>query len=157
VGRKKDSPIIIFLAVDVPVAGEASQLGVQRELALAALEAGGVPLPVHRQEVVSVLDAAPAAGARRPVQHGGAPQAGARRGDGAFDGLALLQHLDGGGRGSRLALRGATWRHKKLRKVADTVLTRRGGESVTVRLEVVRGGARMVGATYWRESVGRRH
>jgi hypothetical protein len=27
---------------------------------------------------------------------------------------------------------------KKLRKVADTVLTRRGGESVTVRLEVVR-------------------
>ncbi|KAJ8890636.1 hypothetical protein PR048_010145 [Dryococelus australis] len=58
--------------LDVAVAREAGDLGVERPPALAAAQAGGVPAAVHRQQVVAVSDAQAAAGARhRPLVVGG--------------------------------------------------------------------------------------
>lgn len=79
------SPVVILFAVYVSIPRKASQLRVQWQLALAAFQAVRMPLSVHRQEVVPVVDAASAAGARRRVQ-ASAPET--RR-------LTLLQHSDG--------------------------------------------------------------
>lgn len=73
-------PVVVLLAVDVSVAGEARELGGEGQLAVAAAEAGRVPLPVRRQEEVAVADAASAARAASRLQSG--PRQ-----------LALLQHL----------------------------------------------------------------
>lgn len=59
-------PIVILLAVDVSVPGEAGDLPVQGVPAVAALQAGRVPPPVHRLQVEPVCDPASTA-----CTHGG--------------------------------------------------------------------------------------
>lgn len=56
-------PIVVLLAVDVPVASETGDLSVEGCVALAALEAGRVPLPVDRRQVEPVHDPPAASGA----------------------------------------------------------------------------------------------
>lgn len=58
-------PVVVLLAVDAAVLAEARELGLQVQLALAALEAAHVPLLVHGQKVVAVRDLPAAAGAQR--------------------------------------------------------------------------------------------
>lgn len=63
-------PVVVLLAVDATVLAEAGELGLQVEFALAALEAAHVPLFVHGQQVVSVRDLPPTAGAQRDTLAG---------------------------------------------------------------------------------------
>lgn len=57
------SPIVIFLAVDVAIPGEARDFAVESVSTLAALEAGGVPSPVDRLKIEAIGDPQAAAGA----------------------------------------------------------------------------------------------
>lgn len=57
-------PVIVLLAVDAAVLAEAGELGLQVEFTFAALQAAHVPLFVHSQEVITVGDFTPAAGAQ---------------------------------------------------------------------------------------------
>lgn len=43
------SPVVILFAVNAAVLGEARELGLQRQFALAALETAQVPLFIHSQ------------------------------------------------------------------------------------------------------------
>lgn len=79
-------PVEVLLAVDVAVLDEARHLCVQRQFALATLEAGRVPLAVHGDQVVAIRDAASAA-----VAHGGVGT-GARARGGRPHRVSLLQH-----------------------------------------------------------------
>lgn len=57
-------PVVILLAVNAAVLGEAGELGLERQLTFTALQAPQVPLLVHGQQVVPVGDLAPAASAQ---------------------------------------------------------------------------------------------
>lgn len=92
-------PVVILLAINIPVPGEARQLGIQRQFALATFETMSVPLSVHRQQIVSIMDAAPAAGTECRVQNHRptTPRAGTRgRRRPSFQRLTFLQHVDDG-------------------------------------------------------------
>ncbi|GIY73069.1 hypothetical protein CEXT_68001 [Caerostris extrusa] len=67
--KQEHPPVVVVLAVDVSVPGEARKLRVELRLALAADEAPGVPLAVDGQQVVAVGDLSPAPAAQ--VGHGG--------------------------------------------------------------------------------------
>ncbi len=62
--HKLQLPVIIILAVNMSVLGEAGEFGVEGELAVGALEAVDVPRFLDGQQVVAVDDLAAAAGAR---------------------------------------------------------------------------------------------
>ena len=66
-GRKRSIgagiPVVILLAVNATVLGEAGELRLEGQLTFTALQAPQVPLFVHSQQVVPVRDLAPAAGA----------------------------------------------------------------------------------------------
>lgn len=49
-------PVIILLAVNAAILGEASQLRLQGQLTFTALEAAEVPLLIHRQQIVPIGD-----------------------------------------------------------------------------------------------------
>jgi len=78
-------PVIILLAVDASVLGEARELGLQRQFTLAALEAAQVPLLVHGQQVVPVRDLPAAAGTQGGLlrAHGGQRLGQGERGEGS--------------------------------------------------------------------------
>lgn len=57
-------PVVILLAVNAAVLAEAGELGLQVEFTFTALQAAHVPLFVHSQEVITVGDFSPAAGAQ---------------------------------------------------------------------------------------------
>lgn len=63
-GRGQAVPVIVLLAVDAAVLAEAGELGLQVEFTFTALQAAHVPLFVHSQEVITVGDFPPAAGAQ---------------------------------------------------------------------------------------------
>lgn len=74
-------PVVILLAVNAAVLGEAGELGLERQLTFTALQAPQVPLLVHGQQVVPVGDLAPAASAQGGLlraQRGHALQGSAR-------------------------------------------------------------------------------
>lgn len=58
-------PVVILLAVNATVLGEAGELRLEGQLTFTALQAPQVPLFVHSQQVVPVRDLAAAAGAER--------------------------------------------------------------------------------------------
>lgn len=60
----RKSPVVILLAVNAAVLAEAGELGLQVEFTFTALQAAHVPLFVHSQEVITVGDFSPAAGAQ---------------------------------------------------------------------------------------------
>lgn len=57
-------PVVVLLAVNAAVLGEAGELGLEGQLTFTAFQASQVPLFVHGQQVVPVRDLAPAAGAQ---------------------------------------------------------------------------------------------
>ena len=57
-------PVVVLLAVNATVLGEAGELGLEGQLTFTAFQAPQVPLLVHGQQVVPVGDLAPAAGAQ---------------------------------------------------------------------------------------------
>lgn len=57
-------PVVILLAVNAAVLGEAGELRLEGQFTFAALQAPQVPLFVYGQKVVPVGDLAPAAGAQ---------------------------------------------------------------------------------------------
>ena len=65
----QDSPIVVLLAEDLPILGEAGELGVEGDVAAGALEAVGVPLFVDSQQVVPVHDLTPAPRAQPGLDH----------------------------------------------------------------------------------------
>ena len=81
IGDRNGIPVVILLAVNATVLGEAGELGLEGQLTFTALQAPQVPLFVHGQQVVPVGDLAPAAGAQSGLlwaQRGHALQRSAR-------------------------------------------------------------------------------
>lgn len=99
-------PVVVLFAVDVAVPGEARDLPVQGVPALTALEAGGVPPPVHRLEIEPVGDPEAAAGADGAAAVFGAARRRRRRRSGRVERLQLgYVVFEGGVRSAELALR----------------------------------------------------
>jgi hypothetical protein len=83
--------VVVLFAVDVAVPGEARDLPVEGVPALTALEAGGVPPPVHRLEIEPVGDPEAAAGADGAAAVFGAARRRRRRRSGRVERLQLAK------------------------------------------------------------------
>lgn len=81
-------PVVVLLAKDIPISSKTCEFWIERQLALAALKTVSMPLSVHCQEVVSIMDTSPAASAVCRVQN-----RWTRGGRTTVHRFAFLQHL----------------------------------------------------------------